>query len=95
MSVEISVLSPLEKVPVNSEEEAIAKIRPHLDGVVLRAGQRRGTFLPQVWSKVPSPVDFFAELKIKAGLPGDRWPPGAEIYRFSVVEKWHEPGAIE
>jgi len=95
MRVEISVLSPLEQVPVKSEEEAIAKIRPHKDGVVLRAGHQRGTFLPQVWSKVPHPPDFFAELKMKAGLPGDRWPPDAEIYRFSLVEKWHEPGVIE
>jgi len=89
--VEISVLSPLEQVPVKSEEEAIAKIRPHVDGVVIRAGHRRGTFLPQVWSKVPSPPEFFAELKMKAGLSPEGWPAGAELYRFAVVEKWSDP----
>ena len=89
--IEISLLSPLEPVPAASEEEAIAKIRPHVDGVVFRAGPFRGTFLPQVWSKLPSPTDFFAELKMKAGLPPDGWPQGAEISRFSVIEKWREP----
>lgn len=93
LRVEISLLSPLERVPAKTEAEAIAQIRPHIDGVVIRAGNRRGTFLPQVWEKIPRATDFFAELKMKAGLPGDGWPPGAEIFRFSVVEKWSEPEA--
>jgi len=90
LSVEISVLSPLERLPVTDEASALTTIRPHLDGVLLRHGHRQGTFLPQVWSSLPDPREFLAELRLKARLPADFWSPDLEVYRYGVqklVEK--------
>jgi AmmeMemoRadiSam system protein A len=92
LRIEISLLSTLEPVLFASEKEAIARIRPYVDGVVLAAGQFRGTFLPQVWNTIPSPTEFFAELKMKAGLPKEAWPASVELFRFTILAKWIDPG---
>jgi AmmeMemoRadiSam system protein A len=90
LDVEVSLLSPLERVPVNSEAEAIAALRPGIDGVLLTYGRRRGTFLPQVWETLPSPYEFLARLRVKAGLPPDFWAHDMEVWRYTV-EKFVEP----
>jgi AmmeMemoRadiSam system protein A len=51
----------------------IAALRPGIDGVILRRGFARATFLPQVWEKVPDPVAFLEMLCDKAGLPRSAW----------------------
>jgi len=88
--VEVSVLSPLEPLPVVSEADALAKIRPGVDGLVLEWGRHRGTFLPQVWDDLPDPRDFLGHLKRKAGLPPDFWADDLRLSRYHV-EKWSEP----
>ena len=89
ISVEVSLLGPLEPLRVRSEVEAIEKIRPHEDGVVLRDGRQRATFLPQVWEKLPDPVEFLAQLKQKAGIPVHGWSPSLEVFRYSLT-KWSD-----
>lgn len=88
--VEVSLLSPLSPMPFRSEEEAKRAARPGVDGLVIRAGHHRGTFLPQVWEKLPNVEDFFAELKMKAGLSPSYWSGDVAIDRFTV-DKWSEP----
>jgi AmmeMemoRadiSam system protein A len=92
--VEVSLLGPLEPLQVRSEGEAIEKIRPHEDGVVLRDGRLRATFLPQVWEKLPNPSEFLAQLKQKAGLPVRGWSPTMEVFRYSLT-KWSDSARIE
>lgn len=89
--VEVSVLSPMQPLAFNSEAEAIAQLRPHIDGVVLEYGGHRGTFLPQVWEQLPAPKEFMAQLKRKAGLSADFWADGVRLQRYTV-EKWKEDG---
>jgi AmmeMemoRadiSam system protein A len=89
IGVEVSLLGPLEPLKVRSEAEAIEKIRPHEDGVVLRHGRQRATFLPQVWEKLPVPADFFAQLKQKAGMPAYGWSSSLEVFRYSLT-KWSD-----
>jgi AmmeMemoRadiSam system protein A len=50
-----------------------AALRPGIDGVILRRGMLRATYLPQVWEKVPDPVEFLEMLCDKAGLPRSAW----------------------
>ncbi len=70
--VEVSVLSEPEALPPCTEAELLEVLRPGVDGLVLRSGGRRATFLPQVWSEVANSEDFVARLKQKAGIrPGD------------------------
>jgi AmmeMemoRadiSam system protein A len=88
--VEVSVLSALEPMTFKDQADALDRIRPGVDGLVLEFGGHRGTFLPQVWDSLPQPATFLAELKRKAGLPADFWDPGVRLSRYTVA-KWSEP----
>lgn len=87
--VEVSLLSPAEPLFVTDEADALARLRPHVDGLILSAGGRRATFLPQVWEQLPEPAVFLARLKQKAGLPADYWSPELRLWRYTV-QKWQE-----
>jgi AmmeMemoRadiSam system protein A len=87
--IEVSLLGPLERIKIASEEEAIAKVRPFVDGLVLSWGPIRGVLLPQVWDRVPDVRTFLAHLKRKAGLGPTFWAPDIELRRFDLL-KWRE-----
>lgn len=89
LAVEVSVLSPLQRLTVTNRAEALAAITPHKDGVLLRYLGQRGTFLPQVWDDLPEPTDFWRHLLHKAGLPADFDHPGLQVYRYTVA-KWRQ-----
>ena len=86
----VSLLSPMQVLAVDGESEALAALRPGIDGVVFEFGHRRSTFLPQVWEQLPDPRAFMAHLKQKAGLPASFWDRGVRLQRYTV-EKWTEP----
>ncbi|MCC7079369.1 MAG: AmmeMemoRadiSam system protein A [Burkholderiales bacterium] len=88
-SVEISLLSALQALPLDDEAQVLARLRPGVDGLVLEFGHHRGTFLPQVWEQLPEPASFLLNLKRKAGLPPDFWEPGMRLSRYTVI-KWRE-----
>jgi AmmeMemoRadiSam system protein A len=84
LEIHISVLSALEPFPVRGEADLLDRVRPGVDGLVLRDGARQGTFLPAVWGSIPEPADFLRELKHKAGLPLDGWSESWEVLRYTV-----------
>jgi AmmeMemoRadiSam system protein A len=84
LEVEVSLLSRAEPIAAGSEAEALAALRPGIDGVVLEYGELRSTFLPQVWESLPDPAAFLGELKRKAGLPRAFWDPGIRLSRYTV-----------
>jgi hypothetical protein len=88
--IEVSLLTAPEPVGFANQEEAIALLRPGIDGVILEYGEKRGTFLPQVWEQLPDARTFFAHLKQKAGLHPDFWAEGVRLSRYTVT-KWSEP----
>ena len=95
--IEVSLLAPAEPLPCADEAEALERLRPGIDGLILSCGAQRATFLPQVWDSLPQPHDFLAQLKRKAGLPADYWSPQLKLERYRV-RKWKEeatahPGA--
>ncbi len=79
-TIEISVLSPLQKV------DDVSEIRVGCDGLVIELGGCRGLLLPQVatecgWDR----ETFLAHTSRKAGLPANAWKdPDARVYRFSA-----------
>lgn len=87
--VEVSLLSNPQALEFDSEADALAQLRPGVDGIVLAHGRHRSTFLPQVWEQLPDPVDFMAQLKRKASLPAHFWAPDLRLQRYSV-SKWKE-----
>jgi AmmeMemoRadiSam system protein A len=82
INIEVSILSPLEALPVSSEADLLARLRPGIDGLVLELGPRRATFLPKVWETLPDPRDFVGELKRKAGLPRDFWSEEIVLHHY-------------
>ena len=84
--VHVAILGPLEPLTVDDERDLLEQIRVGVDGVVLDDGDRRGTFLPAVWAKLPDPRAFLGQLKRKAGFADDEWPATLQTYRFSVDE---------
>lgn len=91
--IEISLLSGIEPLQFEGEDDLFMQLRPHVDGVVLRCGTLRGTFLPQVWQHLPEPERFLSELKQKAGLPARFWSNDIKVYRYTV-QKWREQDAL-
>lgn len=89
-TIEVSLLSPSIPLPAATEEEALANLRPGIDGLILEhSGDAQATFLPQVWEALPVPRDFLAHLKRKAGLPADFWSDAIRLRRYTV-RKWSE-----
>ena len=84
LTIEVSVLSPLEPVDASSRPELLEQLRPGVDGLVLAAGHHQGVFLPAVWEKLPDPDAFLDHLLRKAGLRPDTWPSGLRAQRFTV-----------
>jgi AmmeMemoRadiSam system protein B/AmmeMemoRadiSam system protein A len=87
--IEVSLLSALQPMPLRDEGDALAQLRPGIDGMVLEHGGKRGTFLPQVWENLPDRRSFLQELKRKAGLAPDFWDDGLRLSRYTVA-KWAE-----
>jgi AmmeMemoRadiSam system protein A len=84
LRVEVSLLDAPEPMAARSEAEALATLRPHVDGVIFEWRGARATFLPQVWEQLPHPRSFMAALKRKAGLPADFWAADVQLSRYRV-----------
>jgi uncharacterized protein len=90
IKIEISRLTPPKHLEYSDPYELLDKLRPHLDGVVLKKGHRRATFLPQVWEKVSSPEDFLSYLCHKLGESADAWKTQKLEVWIYQVEKFRE-----
>ncbi len=88
-TVEVSLLSPLVPMTFRDEADALAQMRPNVDGLVFEYGNYRSTFLPQVWESLPQPRQFLGHLRQKAGLPENFWAEGVKLSRYTVA-KWSE-----
>jgi AmmeMemoRadiSam system protein A len=87
LTIEISVLTAPQQVVVGDPLELPLRIRPRIDGVTLRLGRFRGTFLPQVWEKIPEPTDFLGRLCEKMGLSYKAWKSrDMEVEVYQVEE---------
>jgi AmmeMemoRadiSam system protein A len=82
--VEVSVLTPCERVVVASEQELLLGLVPGRDGLVLDWRGMRATFLPKVWEQVAGPQDFVRRLKAKAGWPAEFWSSDIEVWRYET-----------
>lgn len=89
LRVEVSLLGEPERMEFADEDDACAQLQPRRDGVILAVGERRVTFLPQVWDELPDARDFLARLKQKAGFAAEYWSPAIRLWRYRV-KRWKE-----
>jgi len=85
VEIEISILSEPEPLEYKDSNDLIKKLRPNVDGVIIRKGYASATFLPQVWEQLIRPEDFLSHLCAKAGLPSDSWKNSKlEVLTYNV-----------
>ena len=82
ISLEVSVLSPMETMSVTDEADLLSQLKPGTDGLVVIDGWRRATFLPKVWDALPEPEQFLTQLRLKCGLPANYWSERLEFLRY-------------
>jgi AmmeMemoRadiSam system protein A len=90
VEIDISVLSTAQKLEYNDGADLLSKLRPGIDGVILRYGTAGATFLPQVWGQLPTPEQFMGHLCRKAGLSESAWRDvhlDIEIYQVQCFEE--------
>jgi hypothetical protein len=73
ISIEISHLTAPVPLPYNIPADLPKLLKPNLDGVILKDGFRRATFLPQVWDQLPEAGMFLSHLCQKMGSAPDLW----------------------
>jgi len=83
LELSISILGEPERIAVASAEELAARLRSGLDGLILRQGARRATFLPEVWGAIPEPSEFVRALERKAGIAS--WSAPVEAFRYETT----------
>jgi AMMECR1 domain-containing protein len=62
----------------------LAKIRPNVDGLILKHGRFQGTFLPQVWEQLKDPKLFLDHQSMKAGSNPAIYYEHPQIYTYQV-----------
>lgn len=86
LQVEISILTPSVPLEFGRPADIPDLLRPHVDGVTVVLGERRATFLPQVWERVPQPVGFLDLLCRKMGLSAGAWRHAdVRVYTYQTV----------
>ncbi len=90
IEIEVSRLTLPRPLEYSDPEDLLGKLRAHEDGVILRDGFRRATFLPQVWEKIPDKAEFLDNLCYKMGAAPDAWRrKHLEVLTYEV-EEFHE-----
>lgn len=92
--IDIEVSRLTRPVPLEYEDanDLLSRLRPHVDGVILRDAFRRATFLPQVWEKIPDGAEFLSNLCYKMGADPELWRRKHLEVLIYQVEEFHEAG---
>lgn len=83
-TIDVSILSHPQTISFKNEADLLRQIRPDVDGLILRDGNKSGLFLPSVWESYPKAQDFFTGLKRKAGLPDSHWSNTLTVQRYTA-----------
>ncbi|MEH6628319.1 MAG: AmmeMemoRadiSam system protein A [Motiliproteus sp.] len=85
IEIEISVLSPMKTLAVSNQQQLLEALVPHVHGLWIEDGNKKATFLPQVWDNLPSPQSFVEQLKLKAGMSAGHWSDSFKCYIYTVI----------
>ncbi len=73
IKIEVSILTEPRPLFYSDAHDLLNRLRPGVDGVIIRKGYYQATFLPQVWDQLPDKEAFLAHLCMKAGLDAEAW----------------------
>lgn len=88
--IEVSILTEPEPLSFSDANDLSMKLRPGIDGVIIKKSFHQATFLPQVWEQLPDKSSFLSHLCMKAGLDGDTWKKeriDVNIYQVQAFEE--------
>jgi AmmeMemoRadiSam system protein A len=83
--VEVSVLSSMELIAVDTRQALLDNLQPGVDGLLLEDQGHRATFLPKVWEKIATADEFVGQLMLKAGLASGYWSNTIHCYRYHSI----------
>lgn len=85
VKVEVSILTDPKPLQYSDADDLLNKLRPGIDGVIIKQGFSQATFLPQVWEQLPDKKEFLTHLCMKAGLEASEWKRGKlEVSTYQV-----------
>lgn len=93
IEIEISRLTSPIPLLYNNPSDLPGLLHPNVDGVILKDGGRRATFLPQVWAQLPEPQMFLSHLCQKMGAQPDLWRRKVLEVSIYHVEEFRETHA--
>jgi AmmeMemoRadiSam system protein A len=90
LEIEVSRLTAPIPLDYKDGQDLLTRLRPGVDGVILRDGLLRATFLPQVWDKLPDPAVFLDHLCLKMGNEANAWRYKKMKVFIYQVEEFHD-----
>jgi len=86
INIEVSLLSAPKELIYKNREDLEKKIKPLIDGVTLREGMNRATYLPSVWEELVKFDEFFSSLCKKAGLKKDCLDNHPQLFTYQATK---------
>jgi AmmeMemoRadiSam system protein A len=85
LRIEVSVLSSMELIAVDTRQALLDNLQPGVDGLLLEDQGHRATFLPKVWEKIATADEFVGQLMLKAGLAVEYWSSTIRCHRYHSI----------
>lgn len=85
IKVEVTVISPIERIFPTAWSELATLLEPQKHGVLIIGPSGRSAQLPSLWSRLPSHDQFVASLANKANLAASERVDVASWYRFEAL----------
>lgn len=82
--ISVSVLTTPTPMSYSSREDFYSQIKKGEDGIILKRGTNRATFLPSVWESIDDVSLFIMHLMAKAGIA--KWDNSIKAERYRVIE---------
>lgn len=82
--IEISLLTKPEVLNYENIDDLKSKIKPYVHGVIISQGEKRATFLPQVWEQLRSFDEFFTHLCSKGNFEANCLENRPDIFIYEV-----------
>jgi AmmeMemoRadiSam system protein A len=84
LTISLSILTVPTRLDVGARDELLAALTIGSDGLIIKSGDRRATFLPVMWEQLPDAEDFLGYLEGKGSRAVGTWRRGMEAWTFQA-----------